>query len=203
MTRKMAYCWKCGAQLYENSAFCHSCGAASKPSQTVAVGAQTGFDRLMDDRGFLDQWAKRVIAYIIDVAIVSVAVYVLVLAVALPAFPAIFFGQTLPFGWFWGFWLGGIAPLIILAYFVLAEALFEKTIGKELMGLRVARLDGKRLDLWSSIVRNISKIAFILLIIDVAAGLGTHGDGRQKYSDRYVGTIVETTNNSRIIPDRI
>ncbi len=169
----------------------------------MAPGAQTGFDRLKDDKGFQDLWAKRVIAYIIDVAIVSVAVYFLVLVVALPTLPAIFFGQTFPFAWFWGFWLGGIAPLIVLAYFVLAEALFERTIGKELMGLRVARLDGKRIDLWSSLVRNISKIAFILLVIDLAAGLGTHGDGRQKYSDRYIGTTVETTNTSRIIPDRI
>jgi uncharacterized RDD family membrane protein YckC len=167
----------------------------------MASGAQTGFDRLKDDKGFQDHWAKRVIAYIVDVAIVSVAVYVLVLAIALPSFPGIFFGQTFPFAWFWGFWLGGITPLIMLAYFVLAEALFERTIGKELMGLRVARLDGKRLDLWSSFVRNLSKIAFILLIVDAAAGLGTHGDGRQKYSDRYIGTVVETTNNSRIIPD--
>src|SRR5260370_30849676 len=196
----MAYCWKCGAQLYENSSFCHSCGAPAKPSQTVAP-AQTGFDRLKDDKGFQDHWAKRVIAYVVDVAIVSVAVYVLVLVVALPSFPAFFFGQTFPFAWLWGFWFGGIAPLIILAYFVLAEALFERTLGKELMGLRVARLDTKRLDLWSSFVRNISKIAFILLIVDVAAGLGTHGDGRQKYSDRYIGTIVETTNNSTLIPD--
>ena len=197
----MAYCWKCGAQLYENSAFCHSCGATAKPSPTMATSSQTGFDRLKDDKGFQDHWAKRVIAYIIDVAIVSVALYILLLIVALPALPVIFSGQTFPFAWFWGFWLGGIAPLIVLAYFVLAEALFERTIGKELMGLRVARLDNKRLDLWSSFVRNISKIAFILLILDVAIGLGTHGDGRQKYSDRYIGTVVETTNNSRIIPD--
>jgi len=167
----------------------------------MAPGAQTGFDRLKDDKGFQDQWAKRVIAYIIDVAIVSVALYVLLLIVALPGLPIVFSGQTPPFAWFWGFWLGGIAPLIVLAYFVLAEALFKRTLGKELMGLRVARLDSKRLDLWSSFVRNISKIAFILLIVDVAAGLGTHGDGRQKYSDRYIGTVVETTNNSRIIPD--
>lgn len=198
----MAYCWKCGAQLYENSAFCHSCGAPAKPSQTMAPSAQTGFDRLKDDKGFQDHWAKRVIAYVIDVAIVSVALYVLLLIVALPALPAFFSGQTLPFAWFWGFWLGGIVPLIVLAYFVLVEALFERTLGKELMGLRVARLDNKRLDLWSSLVRNLSKIAFILLIVDVAVGLGTHGDGRQKYSDRYIGTIVETTINSRIIPDR-
>jgi uncharacterized RDD family membrane protein YckC len=167
----------------------------------MTMGVQTGFDRLKDDKGFQDHWAKRVIAYIIDVAIVSVVAYVLLLAAVLPALSTIFFGQTFPFAWFWGFSLGGIAPLIILVYFVLAEALFERTIGKELMGLKVARLDSKRLDLWSSFVRNISKIAFILLIVDVAVGLGMHGDGRQKYSDRYIGTIVETTNNSRIIPD--
>jgi uncharacterized RDD family membrane protein YckC len=137
------------------------------------------------------------------VSIVSVAAYVLLFTVALPALPTILFGQTFPFAWFWGFWLGGIAPLIILSYFVLTEALFARTIGKELIGLRVTRLDSKRLDLWSSFVRNISKIAFILLIVDVAAGLGTHGDGRQKYSDRYIGTIVETTTTTRIVPDWI
>ena len=167
----------------------------------MAPGAQTGFDRLKDDKGFQDYWAKRVIAYVIDLAIVSVAVYFLVLVVALPALPAVFFGQAFPFAWFWGFWLGGITLFIVLAYFVLAEALFERTIGKELMGLRIARLDGKRIGLWSSFVRNISKIAFILLVLDVAAGLGTHGDGRQKYSDRYIGTVVETTTMTRIIPN--
>jgi uncharacterized RDD family membrane protein YckC len=146
---------------------------------------------------------KRVIAYVVDVAIVSVAVYILLFAVAAPAILASILGQPFPFAWFWGFWLGGITPLIVLAYFVFAEALFERTIGKELMGLRVARVDGKRVDLWTSLVRNISKIAFILLVIDVAVGLGTHGDGRQKYSDRYIGTTVETTNMNRIIPDRI
>ena len=197
----MAYCWKCGAQLYEYSSFCHSCGAPAKSSQAVAPGGQTGFDRLKDDKGFQDHWVKRVIAYIVDVAIVSVAVFVLVLAVALPAFPAIFFGQTFPFAWFWGFWLGGIASLIMLAYFVLADALFGRTLGKELLGLRVTRVDGKRIDLWASFVRNLSKIVFVLLIIDVAAGLGSHGDGRQKYSDRYIGTTVEATTTSRIIPD--
>jgi len=169
----------------------------------MASGGQTGFDRLKDDKAFQDHWVKRVIAYVVDVAIVSVAVYFLLLVTALPVLLAVFFGQTFPFAWFWGFWLGGIAPLIVLAYFVIAEALFERTIGKELMGLRVARLDGKRLDLWYSLVRNVSKIAFILLVLDVAVGLGTHGDGRQKYSDRYIGTTVETTNTNRIIPDRI
>jgi uncharacterized RDD family membrane protein YckC len=197
----MAYCWKCGAQLYENSSFCHSCGAPAEPSSATSLAAETGFERLKDDKGFQDHWAKRVIAYVIDVAVVSIAVYFLLLVVALPALPTFFSGQIFPFVWFWGFWLGGILPLIVLAYFVLVEAIFGRTVGKELMGLRVTKLDGKRIDLWSSLVRNISKIVFIFLVIDVAVGLGTHGNGRQKYSDRYIGTIVETTNTTRIIPD--
>jgi len=146
---------------------------------------------------------KRIVAYVIDVVAVSGVAYFLLLVVAFPFVPTIIFGQTFPFVWFWGFWLGGIASLIVLAYFVLAEAVFQRTLGKELLGLKVTRLDGKHVDLWSSFVRNISKVSFFLLAIDLAAGLGTHGDGRQKYSDRYIGTTVETTNKSRIIPDRI
>ena len=170
---------------------------------TRAPTGQTGFERLRDDRGFQDHWARRAIAYGIDVAIVSVALLIVALATAAPAFLGILFGQTFPLAWFWGFWLGGFAPLIVLVYFVLAEGLFARTIGKELMGLRVVRVDTKRLDFWSSFVRNVSKIAFVLLVIDLAVGLGTHGDGYQKYSDRYVGTTVEATSSHRIIPEHI
>lgn len=201
----MAYCWKCGAQLYENSSYCHSCGASAKPdpTMTTAPGVQTGFERLTSDRDFQDHWARRVIAYVIDVVIVSVALFVIALVLALPTLTSVLFNQALPFPWFWGFWLGGIAQLIVLAYFILAETLFQRTIGKELMGLRVVRVDTGHVDLWSSIVRNFSKIIFILLVIDLAVGLGTHGDGHQKYSDRYIGTTVESTGTSRIIKDRI
>ena len=201
----MAYCWKCGAQLYEGSAFCQNCGAPAKPAPTMTTGpsGQTGFERLRDDRVYQDHWARRVIAYIIDVVIVSVALLVVALATALPSLVGVFFGQTFPLTWFWGFWLGGLSPLVVLAYFVFAEGLFAKTIGKELMGLRVVRVDTKRLDFWSAFVRNLSKIAFILLVIDLAVGLGTHGDGYQKYSDRYIGTTVEATSSHRIIPEHM
>ena len=168
-----------------------------------APSGQTGFERLRDDRGFQDHWARRAIAYVIDVVIVSVALFVLILATAAPGLLGIFFGQTFPVAWLWGLWLGGVSPLIVLAYFVFSEALFARTIGKELMGLRVVRVDTKRLDFWSSLVRNVSKIAFILLVIDLAVGLGTHGDGYQKYSDHYIGTTVEATSSHRIIPEHV
>ena len=46
---------------------------------------------------------KRIVAYVIDVVAVSVAVYFLLLVAAFAIVPAVFFGQTLPFVWFWGF----------------------------------------------------------------------------------------------------
>ena len=55
------------------------------------------------------------------------------------------------------------------------------------------------MDLRSALVRNISKIYILLLILDVALGLGMHGEMSQKYSDRYIGTKVETVSHVTII----
>jgi uncharacterized RDD family membrane protein YckC len=68
------------------------------------------------------------------------------------------------------------------------------------MGLRVQRVDGRPMDMRSSLVRNISKIYWVLLLIDVAVGLGTHGEMSQKWSDRYFGTRVEEKTRMTIIP---
>ncbi len=95
--------------------------------------------------------------------------------------------------------MGGIIPLIIIGYFILAEAVYGRTLGKQIMGLRVARVDGRPVDLRSSFVRNISKIHIVLLILDLAAGLGMHGEMSQKFSDRYAGTRVETVAKMTII----
>ena len=94
---------------------------------------------------------------------------------------------------FWGVWLGGFIPLLIVGYFIIAEAGWGRTIGKEAMGLKAVRVDGRSMDLGSSFLRNISKINWLLLLLDVIAGLVMHGDGRQKFSDRLAGTTVEST----------
>ncbi len=190
---RMVYCWKCGAQIGEDSSFCPKCGTSFKPSS--AMEGKTGFDILATDKPTQDQWAKRVIAYIIDSLLIGAIVSVLVFAAALP--PFLLGGGTFPL--WWGFWFVGIAPLLILAYFILAEAVYSRTLGKEIMGLRVARKDGKSMDLGTSFLRNISKINLVLLIIDVLAGLAMKGESSQKFSDRYAGTVVETSGSLRII----
>src|SRR5207247_5967209 len=72
----------------------------------------------------------------------------------------------------WGAWLGWALPLVLFLYFFLAEGLYGRTLGKEIMGLRVERVDGKSMDLRSSFIRNISKIYWLLLLLDVVCRAG-------------------------------
>jgi uncharacterized RDD family membrane protein YckC len=191
----MVFCWKCGTEVREDASFCQKCGTPIKPTATLE--GKTGFEFLTSEKTAQDHWARRGIAYVIDSVLVGVAVFILVLATVLPP---VVLGGGLPFGW--GLWFGGIFPLMVLlipAYFILAEALYAKTLGKHIMGLRVVRRDGKRMDLETSFLRNISKIHPILLILDLAAGLGMRGEVTQKFSDRYAGTVVEVSSQSRII----
>ena len=196
----MVYCWKCGTELKEDASFCYKCGATVKTAATATVEGKTGFDLLRDDKTVQNHWAKRIVAFIIDTVIVAVVVSILVVIAAVPFLMGAAFQPGFPLAFpTWGLWFGGIIPFVILAYFVVAEALYGRTLGKEMMGLKVERVDGKRMDLWSSFVRNISKIHPVLLLLDLLVGLGMHGETSQKFSDRYIGTKVVAVTKLTII----
>ncbi len=170
----------------------------------MGVESPTGFELLRDDKNVQNHWARRLIAYIIDVALVTVVLTIIAVAVSIRfligiGFPA--FG-TFPAVWaaWWGLWFGGPITLVLFLYFFLADGLYGRTLGKEIMGLRVERVDGKPMDMRSGLIRNISKIHWVLLLVDVAVGLGTHGEMSQKWSDRYVGTKVDEKTRLTIIP---
>ena len=200
----MVYCWKCGSELREDAGFCPKCGASVRG--TMGVQSPTGFELLRDDKNVQNHWARRVIALVIDAVIVTVAVAIIAVVASIPFLIGLNFafttGGAFPAWWnaWWGVWLGGLIPLVVFLYFFLAEGLYGRTLGKEIMGLRVQRVDGKPMDFRNSFVRNISKIYWILLLIDVAVGLGTHGEMSQKWSDRYIGTKVEEKTRMTIIP---
>jgi uncharacterized RDD family membrane protein YckC len=194
----MVYCWKCGTESQDNAGFCHKCGAQLRP--VAGIEGLTGFERLRDDKSVQDHWLRRVIAYIIDAFTVSILVLVIgvissvpfligsvITAGPLPAFPS-----------WWGLWFG-IIPLLLFGYFVFADMLYGGTFGKHAMGLRVRRVDGRHVDFWSALVRNVSKIFFLLLILDLAVGLAERGEVSQKFSDRYAGTKVETVTQMNLI----
>ncbi|HZY93971.1 MAG TPA: RDD family protein [Candidatus Bathyarchaeia archaeon] len=156
---------------------------------------------MRDDRNVQNHWARRLVAVIIDVVIVSVTIAIISFTVAVP-FLVRLSSPTLvipEFPAWWGVWFGGVIPFLLVPYFVLAEAFWGRTIGKEIMGLRVVRVDGNPVDLVSSFVRNISKLHVLILILDVALGMGMHGEVSQKFSDRYIGTKVESVSQIKLI----
>ena len=199
----MVYCWKCGSQVGEQTALCPKCGATLRG--TMGVQSPTGFELLRDDRSVQNHWARRVLAILIDAAIVVIVLAVIATVFAIPFFIGLGFPSTavsaFPAWWagWWAAWLAW-ASLVLFLYSFLAEGLYGRTLGKEIIGLRVERIDGKSMDLRSSFIRNISKIYWLLLVLDVAVGLGTHGEMSQKWSDRFTGTKVEAKTHTTIIP---
>ena len=202
----MVYCWKCASELREDAAFCWKCGASVRG--TMGVQSPTGFELLRDDKNVQNHWARRLIAYIIDVALVTVVLTIIAVVTSITfligiGFPTVGTFPAVSAAWWGGIWFAGLASpisLVVFLYFFLAEGLYGRTLGKEIMGLQVQRVDGKPMDTRNSLIRNISRISWVLLVIDVAVGLGTQGEMSQKWSDRYVGTKVEEKTRMTIIP---
>lgn len=191
----MVYCWKCGSELQANVSYCGKCGSPVQPvyAASTPVMGGTGLDQLTVRRDVQDLWLRRGIGFIIDSVIIGIGSIVLGLALAIPIFVI---GPAFVRFDFWGVWFWGLVPVLIVAYFIILESGWGRTIGKEAMGLKTVRVDGKHMDLGASFLRNISKINWLLLLLDVFAGLLIQGDGRQKFSDRLAGTTVESTHDT-------
>jgi uncharacterized RDD family membrane protein YckC len=137
----------------------------------------------------LGHWLLRLVAYIIDGIIVGVIVAILWFLLFIPFLIA---GALSGFFAIWGvilvfpFLLG----LLMVVYFLYAEVNWGGTFGKRIVGLRVQRVNGGKINYSQSFIRNISKIHPLLLLLDWIIGIATQGDKRQKYSDRMAGTVV-------------
>src|SRR5881409_3933777 len=122
-----------------------------------------------------EHWIRRFFAGLIDGIIVAV-VYLLF------ALPLAFLGLA----WYVAPFLYGVVWVV---YSMLLEALFSATIGKRLLKLRVVAIDGN-LDIMHCVIRNISKIYWLLFLLDVIIGGVTQGDPRQRLFDRLARTTV-------------
>jgi len=120
-------------------------------------------------------------ALLIDSVLLGIIVGIIAAIVTLPALfgvPMILLGAPLMFG------------ILSIFYFVFMESAYGATIGKRIMGLKVVTLDGRNPNVEKAFIRNVSKIHWALLLIDLLIGLGTKGDPNQKFSDRIAGTTV-------------
>jgi uncharacterized RDD family membrane protein YckC len=141
----------------------------------------------------LGHWVLRFIALIIDAFIVGIVVAILFFVLFIPM---LFIGALSGFYAAWGWillWPLAIGVLMFF-YFLYAEVNWGGTLGKRVFGLRVQTINGGKISYNQSFIRNISKIYWVLLLLDWLIGIATPGDRRQKYMDRVAGTVVVQVN---------
>ncbi|MCJ7635554.1 RDD family protein [Candidatus Bathyarchaeota archaeon] len=193
----MPYCAKCGTFLTDDDLFCPSCGTPVLKKVTTEAGRpsvgstlpESGLRTLVESPQAQSYWIRRLVALVIDYVILSIIIAVIALIVYVPAI--IVSGLSIPNMSWTNF---GVFPTIIglisILYFPASEASRSTTIGKSIMGLKVTTSNGSRTTWGQAFIRNISKIYWILLLLDVVLGLAIQTDYRQKFSDKYAGTVV-------------
>ena len=175
------YCSKCGEKLSDGSKFCSNCGTPVK----LEVASESSFVvRFEKDPRLQEHWIKRAVAYVIDSIIVGIATAIILAITLFPIFianPTAFFNIfSFPFA----------MGLLYILYFTIAETMYGATFGKSLLGLKVVtKTDGKP-SFEKAFIRNISKIHWVLLLLDLIGGLITSTDLHQKYTDRIANTTV-------------
>lgn len=161
-------------------------GFRSTGAPAPTDSALSGFDALMKNSTAQSYWAMRLVAYVIDVVIVNLTLFLLATMVALPflilapsAIGASLIGS-----------LSVVSGVITFLYFVVTEIAFGGSIGKRLLGLRVNAETGQLSRGSQALLRNISKIHWVLLLLDVVVGLATSKGYTQKYTDIMAKTSV-------------
>ena len=144
----------------------------------------------------IGHWVLRIIALIIDSIIIGIIAFIIATIILVPL---LFTGAL------YSFWLGYgtflVTPFIVgileVLYFSFFDVWWGGTLGKRLMGLTVQMTNGNKVTIDKAFIRNISKIYWLLLLLDWLIAVVTPGaDRRQKYSDRIAGTTVVQTSQA-------
>lgn len=125
-------------------------------------------------------WSRRIVALFIDATIITLFLWVLV-AVLYPLIALLNIYLIL------SLWLP-LTAIFIISYFTYFEHKYGVTPGKNVMKLKVRSLKGS-MNYKRALIRNLSKILWIPLVIDIIIGFAL-GKPRQRYLDRAAGTEV-------------
>jgi len=155
----------------------------------------TGFKKIGSDPQLQDHWIRRLVAFIIDSVIVSICTWIIAAIITIP-FILIAATTGLPRYMYDPFTFPFFAGILSVLYFTLLETYYGWTFGKRIMNLKTTKLDGQKPPLDLAFIRNISKIYWVLILIDTVIGLATPGDIHQKVTDRIAGTTVVSTGAS-------
>lgn len=145
-------------------------------------------------------WGRRAGAYFIDLILVFLIIY----AIILFFIPEYMLFLPYPFDnlmYFFIFWL--LVGVLSIVYSGGLEGGIGATVGKGLMGLEVFSLDTEKMTAGKGFTRSASKINWIFVPVDIAAGKGK-GDPRQRALDLSANTIVgDFIPVERELPERL
>ena len=147
----------------------------------------SGIDEVMKESKAQNYWVRRFLAFLIDVLIVGAILVVAAIAIAIPTF--VFSGPAGVGSIFAGIF-SVVAGLFLFVYFIIAEVSSGAPVGKRVFHKKVVAEGDRNPNFVESLVRNISKVYWLLLLLDVIVGLATSKNYTQKFSDRMVGTSV-------------
>jgi uncharacterized RDD family membrane protein YckC len=170
----LKYCTRCRKETPESSEFCLNCKVSVKYGDGLSG---TAAERILSEGELQQHWVKRGIAILIDSIIVGIATAILGF---LTDVSGIFNWLALPF----------VMGLLYVLYFTITESIYGYTMGKRLVNLKVMKANGEKPTLDSAFVRNISKIHFLVLLLDTLGGFFTSKDTHQRYVDQIANTTV-------------
>lgn len=193
----MPFCPNCGKEVPIGAVYCPFCGSQVRRGVEEDWKVGTGLDMLMADGGVQWNWGNRFVAYIIDSIIVGVVAF---FVGWLLTFPLIVDALLQGRWWTWRgvFGLPFSMGVVQVLYFTLIEGGYGASIGKQIMGLKVVDAEGENPSFTKALVRNISKVYWALLLLDIFIGLLSRFDPRQKYTDQIAGTKVVSLRGRRL-----
>ena len=157
------YCRNCAAKVPAGAEYCTNCG---EPVKSVKLT--------------LASWGERFIAWLIDMIILGI---LLGPWITLPGFIwAPYFPRWIPFVDF------GSKNVIYFLYWTLMEGVYEQSIGKMAMKIKVTQLDGKRTDVVHALIESLGK-AF-LLPVDCIIGWILYPTKRQRLFNYISETVI-------------
>lgn len=165
----MPQCKKCGAEISTDASYCPKCGTAVAPS--------------VEPR--LAYWGERFVAWLIDIVILGAAIGIIRFFVW-ATWPGYAWTSGLP-GWI-PFVDFGTSNLVYFLYWILMESIYNQSVGKMIMRIKVSRLDGKPPNAGQVAIESVGK-AF-LLPIDLILGWILYPRKRQRIFNYLSGTIV-------------
>jgi len=146
----------------------------------------SAFEKIGTDRQLQDHWIRRLIAGIIDGLIILVIGWIIS---SIASFSNLKL-EINPFSIGPSAFLYGVLFFLYASFFEYSRG---ATIGKQIMNLKVTTTQGNVASLDKSLIRNLSKIYWLLWLIDTLLGMAAVGDTHQKYSDRFARTTFAST----------